>query len=495
MTIDEILINAGPGETRIAFLSGGRLADLDIVRPGRGTVVGDIYLGRVEKTLPGIAAAFIDIGLDRSGFLGLAEARPPEAEVDGHERRAAERITDYVSEGDFVIVQIDRPPVADKGAKLTTHVSLTGHSLVYLPGGTGLRLSRRIEDAEERARLTRLLGDVAGEEGGGFILRTAAVGASAETLAREVGELRRAWEETLHARKEARRPGLLRAAIDLVLGALRDAGGPALRRVLVDDAETLARLRAYCEAVVPSLLDRLEACREPEPIFEAFAVEEQIEAALGPRVDLPSGGNLLIRETPMLVVIDVNSAGRSEGGPEETALCTDLEAAEEIARQLRLRELSGALVVDFIPLRRSANRARLVERLRAAVAADRVAVNVFGHTRLGLVEMTRPRLRAPLAERLAAPCPTCDGGGRMPSAYTTAMAALRAALRQGRGLRGARDGEIAAAPAVVEVLGGEAAEAVAEAESRLGRRLRLRPDPTLPPDRFAVAFDGGEGSG
>lgn len=495
MTIDEILINAGPGETRIAFLSGGRLLDLDISRPGQATAVGDIHLGRVEKTLPGIAAAFVDVGLDRSGFLGLAEARPPGTRVEGDER-AAQRITDYVSEGDFVIVQIDRPSVADKGPKLTTHVSFTGHSLVYLPEETGLRLSRRIEDVEERARLTRLLGDVAGEEGGGFILRTAAVGASAETLARELAELRRAWEEVLDARREARRPGRLRTVIDPVLGALRDAGGSALRRVLVDDAETLSRLRAYCEAVVPPLADRLQAYREPAPIFEAFAIEEQIEGALRPRVDLPSGGgNLLIQETPMLVVIDVNSAGRSEGGPEETALRTDLEAADEIARQMRLRELAGAIVIDFVPLRRSVHRAQLVERLRAAVATDRVAVNVFGHTRLGLVEMTRPRLRATLADRLAAPCPTCDGVGRVPSAYTTAMAALRAARHQGRGLRGAGDGEIAAAPPVVEILETEAAGAKAEAESRLGRRLRLRPDPTLAPDRFAVTFDGGEGSG
>lgn len=485
MSIDQILIEAGPGETRIALMEGERLRELMVARPDERSVVGNVYLGRVDRALPGIAAAFVDIGLPRAGFLGLAEARPPGQAAGRTAMSTADCITDYVSEGDAVLVQVQRDAVADKGAKLTTHIGLTGRALVLLPGAAQILLSRRIVGEAERARFEALLRNLA-QDGEGLILRTAGMNASAEVLRRELEALRGIWRSLQDRRRDARPPVCLLSEPPPARRVLRDEAGPEVRRVIVEGRHMLADLGAFCREQAPDLEARLQGHAEEAPLFEAFGVEEQIEAALGERVMLPSGGNLVIQPTAALTAIDVNTGGHSEGAPEETAFRTDLEAATEIARQLRLRNLSGMLVVDFVPMRRRPHQAAVLARLRAAVADDRLPVHVYGFSPLGVVEMTRPRHGQTLAERLTVPCPACAASGRVNSPATVAVAILRRSLAEARRSPGTAI-EAAAAPAVVEVLRTTMGEALAETEEKLGAPLRLNADAALAADAFRVA--------
>lgn len=485
MSTDEILIEAGPGETRIALMEGGRLRELVVARPNEGSVVGNVYVGRVERVLSGIAAAFVDVGLPRAGFLGLAEARPVGHAAEKPGAPPQDRIADYVSEGDAVLVQVQRDAVADKGVKLTTHIGLTGRALVLLPGAGEILLSRRIMGEAERARLEAVLGDLA-EEGEGLILRTAGMDAPAEVLGRELEMLRGLWLTIQERRRDSRPPACLLAEPTAARRLLRDEAGPEVRRIVVEGAHQLVDLAAYCREQAPGLEAKLQSHVEGVPLFEALGVEEQIEAALAERVSLPSGGSLIIQPTASLAAIDVNTGGRSEsGGPEETALATNLEAADEIARQLRLRNLSGMLIVDFVPMRRRPHQGDVLARLRTAVADDRLATHVFGFSPLGVVEMTRPRHGLTLAERLTVPCPACAASGWVKSPATVAAEILRRVLRESRLAAGAAI-EVSAPPNVVEMLRTTWSQPLAETEERLGAPLRLNADNTLAADAFRV---------
>jgi len=494
--MDRILIEAGPGETRVALLDGAWLRELLIDRPGHGSVVGNVYLGRVERVLPGIAAAFVDIGIGRAGFLGLAEARPPDHGAGDPAALPADRITDYVTEGDAVLVQVQRDPAPDKGAKLTTHVALTGRRAVLMPGTREIRLSKRIDGDEERARLEEIVRGALGD-GEGAILRTAASGMEAGDLTADLEALRGLWADIRERRTGANAPVCLHREPGAAKRALRDAAGAALREAVVEGPGALAELRAWCEGLSPELVAKLRAHGEDGPLFEAFGIEEQVDAALAPRVPLPSGGSLIIQQTAALVAIDVNTGGRPEsGGPEDAALRANLEAADEIARQLRLRNLSGTVVVDFVPMRRRQNTAEVLARLRAGVADDKVATHVFGQTKLGLVEMTRQRRSESLGELMGAACPACHGGGRVRGPLTLAFEALRRALRAQKAAPGAAV-EVVAGPAVIEALRGEASGALAETEAALGAKLELTADPACAADGLEIvtAKRGRNGNG
>lgn len=479
MTIDAILVSAGPGETRIALMAAGRLRDAAFHRGTPETATGEIRLGRVVRVVPGIQAAFVDIGADRAGFLGVAEARPlPAADADA-------AIGDFVSEGDTVLVQVLRDALEDKGVKLTTRPALNGRYVVFLPGQAEVRLSRRIDDRAERDRLAALAGELAGD-GDGFIVRTAAVGMAAEVLAREAGSLRRRWSGIAATAAAASPPALLYAPdADPVLRLLREVDAAGLRRIVVDDATLLAALRRHCADWMPDLAPLLHGHDGPETLFEAHGAEEQIEAALAPAAPLSSGGSILIEETAALVAIDVNSGPRSEGlNQAETAYRTNLEAADEIARQIVLRDLSGLIVIDFVGSRRRDHRQAVLDHLRRALADDPQACNVAGFTPLGLVEMTRPRGRRSLRDRLTVPCAAC-AGGRVRAAESVAADALRAVLRAARAAPGAEI-VLRVAPPVAAVLAAAMAGARAEVEERLGRPLVVAADAALPQERFDV---------
>ena len=481
MAIDEVLINVALGETRIALVESGSLRELLVERPDQESVVGNVYLGRVERVLPGIEAAFVNIGLTRAGFLALADARPAGAGTGGTDARIAA----YVGEGDAVLVQVLSDAFDDKGAKLTTRVTLPGRYIVYAGDGAEVKVSRRITEDDERSRLAAVLDGLA-EDGEGFIVRTAASGAGHEELARDVATLRATWLAIADNRSTAKPPALIHGELDPVRRILRDEIGGALSRIVVDDTKTLARVREIYQRLAPALGDRLVLHDASQPLFEVHGIEEQIEGALSPLVELPSGGNIFIDETAALTAIDVNTGGAQMGGQQAAALRTNLEAAAEIGHHIRLRNLSGLLVVDFVPMRRHQHGVEVLAALRAAVAEDPCSTHVFGSTRLGLVEMTRRRRRGSLSQTLTKSCLPCAGTGRVNSPLTVALEALRAALREA----GANPGavlQLTAHPNVIGAMDGPAASALADTEVRLGRSLVLNRDGAFPPGRFVVA--------
>ena len=402
--IDTIVVNAAPGETRLALLAGGRVVEVTHHRLGGESIAGNVYLGRVTGLAAGLDAAFVDIGVGSAGFLNASDARPdPDA--------AVEPIGRYVHQGEAVVVQVSRDPIGGKGPRLTMRPAMVGRGLVYLPGQRRIEVSRRIAGAAERERLLRLVGDAAGGDEG-FILRSAAADAGDDEILGEIATMRRLWKDA--AARRATPPALLLAAPGPLERALRD--NPGVERVVLDTAAALAEAKRLRGGVT------LEPYRGAEPVFEHFGIEAALEGALEARVPLPSGGAVVIEETEALCAIDVDTAGHGGGhGSGETALAANLEAAEEIARQLRLRGIGGIIVIDFVHMAKNAQRRKVIAALRGALGGDRDAVAPGGFTRLGLVEMRRRRTRPSLAEQL---------GGPRRSARTLALDIARRAARE-----------------------------------------------------------------
>jgi ribonuclease G len=489
MAKEELLIESGPGESRIALVQDGRLTEYWVDRPGGGTMVGNVYLGRVEAVLSGIAAAFVDVGLERAGFLGLAEARPL-----GAGGPPDDRIGDYLSEGDAVLVQVLRDPVAGKGAKLTTHLTLTGRQLILMPGSDEVRLSHRIDGKDERTRLENIVRGLA-TENEGFILRTAAAGVTEEDIKAEAERLRAIWTDIGDRAPACRPPICLHAEPGVTRRILRDGVGPQTGRIVVEGPRALAGLRGFCADVAPDVVALLAEHDGAEPLFEAYDVGEQIDAALAPAIGLPSGGRIIIEETAALTAIDVDTGGHGVGGGvEDTALLTNLEAADEIARQMRLRNLAGIVAVDFIPMKKRPNSQAVLDRLRTALAADKTPTNLFGFTRLGLVEMTRQRRSDSLRHLLCEPCAECAGSGWVLNRYSVACEGLRRVLRMARTAPAAKI-ELIAAPGVIDALKTEAAQALAETEERLGRPLLLSADEGFAAERIEVVANTADRAG
>ncbi|MBT6093866.1 MAG: Rne/Rng family ribonuclease [Rhodospirillaceae bacterium] len=461
MATDHIFISATPGEARIAEVADGALSGLTVHRAGAETRVGDIYLGRVEAVIHGLQAAFVDIGEARSGFLALPEVRP-----FGHGDEE-DSIGDYLSEGDAVMVQVQRDAEEDKGAKLTTRVSLSGRDLVYTPDGASVSISRRIGNDEDRKRLQAVMAEVSASGGGGFIVRTAAAEAEDEDLAAEAARLRARWESVAVARQDAQAPASLYREIEPALRVLREHGGAELEGIVVDDADLFARLKAFTTEEMPDLVEVLRHHSGPTPLFEAEGVEEWIDAVLDPYVALPCGGSLIISETPALTAIDVNTGSADFGGRERTGTEVNKEAAGEIARQIKLRNLSGLLVVDFVSMRRRENQQAVSDAFHAALADDPAHPNLVGFTRLGLAEMTRRRQGASLQELLC-------GGPAVPekSPETVALSALRGVLTEAA-VNPAPGYVLEVHPSVADVLGNAHANALAETQKRLGGNLEI----------------------
>jgi ribonuclease G len=440
--IDTVLASVSPGETRVALLAGERVVELRHHRESRESVTGNLYLGRVARVVPGLQAAFVDIGLARDGFLNAADARPDSTDT-------TEAIGQYVHEGEAVIVQVTRDPGADKGARLTMRPAIAGTSLVITPARSDVVVSRRIADADERERL---IGAVTGfADGGGFIVRTAAEGVSADELAREAEGLRDLWDDLVARRAQSDPPACLHSEPGPLEQVLRDFAGLGVARVITDSPQAAAAARRYCDNELANANLSIETWDSTEPLFEHYGVEEAIEEALDARVDLPSGASLIIEGTAALTAVDVNLGGSAGGrGGAETALAANLEAAGEIARQLRLRAIGGLIVIDFLHMTRDGHRRQVSEALAEALAGDRDASGPRGFTGLGLVEMTRRHTRPPLSGILCEPCGFC-GRGHVASAETVALAAARAVLREARGLAGAGI-EVACAPDVADAL-------------------------------------------
>lgn len=472
MAVNRILVSVSPGETQIAELDDGGLAGLTIDRDGRKSLVGDLIAGRVEAVNHGLQAAFVDIGEPRSGYLGLSDARP-------HGAGADDAIGDHLTEGDTALVQVTRDPEDGKGARLTMKPVLTGRDLAFTPNRPGVSLSRRIADPDERARLAAAMSG-RGRSAGGFIVRTAAREAEAEDLIREAGRLEDRWSRIRSAFAAADAPQVLEREAPAAMRVLRDRGGAGLGAVIVDDPDTFNRIKAFAGAEMPDVAELIHMHRGDAPLFRAEGVDEMIDEALDPRVALPSGGNIRINETDALVAVDVNTGAAAGGGRDRLIRDVNCEAAVEFARQMRLRNLSGLMAVDFVSMRRGGHREEVLNALRGAVADDPQRCFVGGFTRFGLVEMTRRRKGASLQELIC-------GGPPAPQAspVTTGLAALRAALAASRGPNGPAT-VIEAAPPTARALERHLAAALAETAARLGAPLRVAADAAMRADAFHI---------
>jgi len=413
--VEEIFIDAVEGETRIALMTKGRPVEVIYHRSDQRSLVGDVYLGRIVRVLDGIQAAFVDIGTEQTGYLGLGDARPR-----GGERDEKGRISDYVTEGTAVIVQVTKDPLGDKGPRLTTSVSLPGHYCVFTPFSATIGVSRQIADDSKRNRLRTIFAPLR-DEGQGYVVRTLAAEADETALSEEAQALRDQWEAIRRKRINAKAPAPLFAEDDPLPAILRDQASERLKRVVSDHGETLTRLKALIAREMPNLTVEFKHYTGPTPLFAAEEIEDAIESALEAEVPLSDGGSLIIETAAALTVIDVNSGGRSDGGAENTAKTVNLDAIDEIVRQIRLRNLCGQILIDFITMKKDENREAVSAALSKALDS---ATHLHGFTHLGLMELTRKRKREPLMETLTVPAKETYGG-RVKSERTVAFEKLR----------------------------------------------------------------------
>jgi ribonuclease G len=428
-----ILVSADRGETRVAVLEskqkGGRrgVAELYIERRGQRSIVGNIYKGKVDNVLPGMEAAFVDIGLERNGFLHVDEiVLPGGQQAPRRGRGRGRRIDELIKPGQEIVVQVVKDPLKTKGARLSMQVSIAGRYLVYAPQGSGVGVSRRLTD-KERDRLRRMV-DRTYKGPGGLIVRTAAHGAKKADFVREIDYLHKLHEVLERRTKEAKAPVLVFQEADLSVRVLRDVFLSDFEKAVIDSEQQFDRVTKFFQRTAPELVSGVELYKERKPLFEKWEIEPEIESTLRRRVDLPSGGYLMIDYAEALTVIDVNSGsftGRGRGGLEETITRVNTEAAEEAVRQLRLRDIGGIIVIDFIDMARSRNREKVLQIMRRALDADKSKSYVVEVSPLGLVEMTRQNVTDGVREILTTRCPTCDGEGVVLSEETVALEGLR----------------------------------------------------------------------
>jgi ribonuclease G len=491
----ELLVNATPPETRAALLEDGRVVEVFHERRGRQSLVGNVYLGRVHRVLPGMQAAFVSIGLDRDAFLYVEDVAPRGAgddfgeeetetgsdEENGAPERAASerpRIDDLVKEGQEIVVQVTKDAVGSKGPRVTASMSLAGRTLVYLPGAREAGVSRRIVDSAERDRLRFLLEALPGD--GAFIARTAALGKTAEELSADHAYLTGLAGRIGRRRDSSAPPALLHREADLALRSARDLVDDDCDLIRVDDPAAYERMKEFLDAASPRLARRLELYEESEPLFTRFGVEAEIENALRSRVPLPSGGSIVIHQTEALVAIDVNT-GKFVGKAdlEETVFAANLEAAPEVARQIRLRDLGGLLVVDFIDMEDPEHRKALFARFAEEMARDRARTRILPVSEFGLIEVTRQRSRGNLERVLTRACPECAGGGRVKSDMTVALDLRRALLAPPILFSPGELVRVRVRPGVAKLLGEADPRILEETAASLGIRIEVLSDETL----------------
>ena len=477
----QILVSSEPSELRVAVVEDGRLAEILIERPSKTSCLGNIYKGKVDNVLAGMDAAFVDIGLDKNGFLSVDEV-VMEDEPD----RRGRRITQMLHPNQEILVQVSKDPMGNKGARLTTKLSLAGRYLVYVPNGSGVGVSRRLKQ-DERDRL-RDLGKSLDARKAGLIARTAAEGTGIEELQRDLHFLSRLWARLKKKVDSVSAPGLVYAEVDVALETVRDLFNESCESVVCDTAKRQKEIVAYLDKVAPELKERVVLYSGQEPLFVAYGIEEQISRALERRVNLPSGGNLVIDHTEALTVIDVNT-GRYTGGKglEDTTTKTNLEAAREVVRQLRLRDIGGIIVVDFIDMARAKNREAVLNRLEAELETDRTKTYVVELSPLGLVEMTRQNTTDGARGILTKTCPLCQGKARILSEETVALSVERSVRERARGSQ--------SKALLVEVNSDVAERLMADGRLKLleketGKRVFLESSQALSVETFSIVHEG-----
>jgi ribonuclease G len=501
----EILMTTTAEETRVAIIEDDVLVELMADHPDTQRLVGDIYQGRVEAVLPGIQAAFVDIGLEKAGFLHVSDLPESNRDRNGEDEDedaaggsrgrsgAGPPIQDLLRKGQEILVQVTKEPISTKGARLTAQLSLPGRFLVFVPDSNHIGVSRKIEDKEERSRLRALGREVVPEGEGGVIIRTVGEELTEQTFRREFETLHGTWKKIKRRAARSKAPALLHREAKLTAGIIRDLFSEKIDSLVIDNEAVFGEVKQYLESLDPALMERVSLYQDTTPLFDKYEVESEIQEAFQRRVELPSGGHIVIEPTEALVSIDVNT-GRYTGkkDPEKTVLKTNLDAAREIARQLRLRDIGGIIVCDFIDMEVKQNRERLLQELRTYLGRDRARTKAFEVSELGLIEMTRQRVRPSLYQRQTAQCPTCNGTGRIFTPDTVVRRIERTVRRISV--------EGSEASLVVRVHP-EVALHVLEEESGFLRRLEsqyrlqvnLRDDPLMPPDGFRIlAGSGGQ---
>ena len=483
------MINVSPRETRAALLENGVLQELFVERASRRGLTGNLYKGRVSRVLPGMQAAFIDIGLERTAFLHASDIVQPDDAENGDAAPRTDSIRELVSEGADILVQVLKDPLGTKGARLTTFVTIPSRYLVFMPFGHGVGVSARIENEDERQRLREAVQSAVVEgEAGGYIVRTAAEGAAPEALRADMLFLRRLWEVLDANARSARAGALVHEDLALPLRLMRDLVGEGVDRVLVDHDATCDRMREFATTFMPALGARVERYAGSRPIFDLHAVEEEIQRSLDRKVPLKSGGYLIIDQTEALTTIDVNTGAYvGHRNLEETIYRTNLEAAVAIARQLRLRNLGGIVIIDFIDMQEEEHRRQVLQALEKALAADHARTNVSTVSPLGLVEMTRKRTRESLAHQLCAPCAACEGRGYVKTPETVCYEIFREILRQ-TGQFDFQELLVLAHQDVIERLLDEESAALGELEVLTGKPIRLQTEALYLIDQYDVVL-------
>ena len=481
---EDILINVTPQETRVALIEHGVTQELHVERASSRGFVGNIYMGRVVRVLPGMQSAFVDIGGERAAFLHVADIWGNR--VNGEPGLPIERL---LNEGQSLMVQVVKDPIGTKGARLSTQISIAGRLLVYLPQESHIGISQRIEDEEERVHLRDKLQQLLpADDRGGYIIRTVAEAASDRELAADVEYLRKLWLDIQSQAAAAAPLALLYRDLPLSLRVLRDFAREETGRIFVDSRETFQAMAQFAASFTPNVLPGLTHYQGARPLFDLHNVEADIERALARRVDLKSGGYLIIDQTEAMTTIDVNT-GSFVGGRnfEDTVFRTNLEAAHAIARQLRLRNLGGIIVVDLIDMRDSAHRDAVLAELRKAAQRDHTRIGINGFTSLGLVEITRKRTRESLARVLCEPCPTCSGTGQIKTARTVCYEILREIQREA-GQFNPREFRLVAAQSVVDLFLEEEAQSLASLCDAIGRQISLMVETSYAQEHYDIVL-------
>ena len=483
---EEILVNVNPREIRAALLENGVLQEVFIERTSRRGLTSNIYKGRVQRVLPGMQAAFVDVGLERTAFLHASDINPERdagvAAGDDRERH----IRELVCEGQDILVQVVKDPLGTKGARLTTFVTMPSRYLVHMPFGRGIGVSARIESEGERARLREIVEDLAVGNRGGWIVRTAAEDAPRDALRADMLFLDKLWDAVSERGLRSAPGALVHADLDLPLRLLRDLLAPRVERVRVDDAEVYGRMKHFAASFIPELEPKIQEYAEARPIFDLYGVEDEIARALERKVPLKSGGYLVLDQTEAMTTIDVNTGGYvGHRNLEETIFRTNLEAAQAIARQIRLRNLGGIIIVDFIDMEEEGHREQVLFALERALQNDHARNQITEVSRLGLVEMTRKRTRESLEHVLCRPCPTCRGRGSVKTPETVCYEIFRDILRQARQFE-FQELLVLAHVEVLDLLVDEEASGLAELESLTGRPIRLQAESGYSHDQYDV---------
>ncbi len=493
---EELLINVTPRETRVALVENGMLQELHIERASRRGVVGNVYKGRVQRVMPGMQAAFVEIGLDRAAFLHASDVvRLPLEPADSAVGEAAAAapaptpaIASLLHEGQEIVVQVVKDPIGGKGARLTTQISIPSRYLVLLPYSRVIGVSARIEDEVERARLKAIVAELASGSSAGYIVRTNAEGQEAESLAEDVAYLHRAWQLIRDAGTDGKVGKTIYDDLALPLRALRDMMSREVDKVRVDSRETYERMVGFAQQFMPELADRVEHYSGERPVFDLYGIEDEIQRAMLKEVPLKSGGHLIVDQTEAMTTVDVNTGSfLGQRNLEETVYRTNLEAAQAVARQLRLRNLGGIIIIDFIDMVDEEHKRQVLRTLEKGLARDHAKTAVHDFSPLGLVEMTRKRTTESLERQLCEPCHECGGRGTLRTSETIMYEIFREITRAVRQFEASQLLVIASTMVVSKITEEESAS-VAELEEFLGKSIRFQADDQYAQEQFDVVL-------